>query len=41
MNDSAIILKIWNLAHVLRDDGVGYGDYLEKVTKMENKKAQR
>lgn len=32
MTDSAIISKIWNLAHVLRDDGVGYGDYLEQIT---------
>ena len=26
MTDSSIISKIWNLANVLRDDGVGYGD---------------
>jgi type I restriction enzyme M protein len=32
MNDSAIISKIWNLANVLRDDGVSYGDYLEQIT---------
>ena len=32
MTDSAIISKIWNLASVLRDDGVGYGDYLEQIT---------
>ncbi len=32
MTDSAIISKIWNLAHVMRDDGVGYGDYLEQIT---------
>ena len=32
MTDSAIISKIWNLANVLRDDGVGYGDYLEQIT---------
>ena len=31
-NDSSIISKIWNLANVLRDDGVGYGDYLEQIT---------
>lgn len=28
MTDSTIISKIWNLANVLRDVGVGYGDYL-------------
>lgn len=32
MTDSAIINKIWNLANVMRDDGVGYGDYLEQIT---------
>jgi len=32
MTDSAIISKIWNLANVLRDDGVSYGDYLEQIT---------
>lgn len=29
MTDSSIISKIWNLADVLWNDGVGYGDYLE------------
>lgn len=32
MTDSAISSKIWNLASVLRDDGVSYGDYLEQIT---------
>lgn len=32
MTDTAIISKIWNLASVLRDDGVSYGDYLEQIT---------
>ena len=32
MTDSSIVSKIWNLASVLRDDGVGYGDYLEQIT---------
>ncbi|MDA3832917.1 MAG: class I SAM-dependent DNA methyltransferase [Spirochaetales bacterium] len=31
-NESTIISKVWNFAHVLRDDGVGYGDYLEQIT---------
>ena len=30
--EQAIIAKVWNFAHVLRDDGVGYGDYLEQLT---------
>ena len=32
MSDSAIVSKVWNLANVLRDDGVSYGDYLEQIT---------
>lgn len=33
MSAEAIISqKIWNLCHVLRDDGVSYGDYLEQLT---------
>ena len=30
--ESAIVSKVWNFANVLRDDGVGYGDYLEQIT---------
>ena len=29
MSASVILNKVWNYAHVLRDDGVGYGDYVE------------
>ena len=29
MSASEIVNKVWNCAHVLRDDGVGYGDYVE------------
>ncbi len=32
MNESSLISKVWNFANVLRDDGVGYGDYLEQIT---------
>lgn len=32
MTNSAIVSKVWNFANVLRDDGVGYGDYLEQIT---------
>ncbi|MCB0501534.1 MAG: SAM-dependent DNA methyltransferase [Bacteroidetes bacterium] len=32
MTQTAIISKVWNFANVLRDDGVGYGDYLEQIT---------
>jgi type I restriction enzyme M protein len=31
-NTSSIISKVWNFCHTLRDDGVGYGDYLEQLT---------
>ena len=27
-----IVNKVWNYAQVLRDDGVGYGDYVEQIT---------
>lgn len=29
MTSTAIVNKVWNFCHTLRDDGVGYGDYLE------------
>lgn len=32
MNTATIISKVWNFAGTLRDDGVGYGDYLEQLT---------
>ena len=32
MNTSALVQKLWNFCHTLRDDGVGYGDYLEQLT---------
>ena len=32
MTEQSIISKVWNFAHVLRDDGVSYGDYLEQIT---------
>jgi type I restriction enzyme M protein len=28
----AIVQKVWNFCNTLRDDGVGYGDYLEQLT---------
>lgn len=27
-----IVSRVWNYAHVLRDEGVGYGDYVEQLT---------
>ena len=32
MSALEIVNKVWNYAHVLRDDGVGYGDYVEQIT---------
>jgi type I restriction enzyme M protein len=31
-NASSIVSKIWAFCNTLRDDGVGYGDYLEQLT---------
>jgi type I restriction enzyme M protein len=30
--DSTLVSKVWNYAHVLRDQGIGYGDYVEQIT---------
>lgn len=32
MSAAEIVNKVWNYAHVLRDDGVSYGDYVEQIT---------
>lgn len=32
MNAATLVQKVWNYCHTLRDDGVGYGDYLEQLT---------
>jgi type I restriction-modification system DNA methylase subunit len=31
-NTASIVSKVWSFCHTLRDDGVGYGDYLEQLT---------
>ncbi len=31
-NSSSIVSKVWAFCNTLRDDGVGYGDYLEQLT---------
>ena len=31
-DESTIVQRVWNYCHVLRDDGVSYGDYLEQLT---------
>ena len=32
MNSASIVSKVWSFFTALRDDGVGYGDYLEQLT---------
>jgi type I restriction enzyme M protein len=32
MTTSTIVSKVWSFCNTLRDDGVGYGDYLEQLT---------
>ena len=32
MNTAPIVSRVWNFCTTLRDDGVGYGDYLEQLT---------
>ena len=31
-NSATIVSKAWNYAHVLKNAGVGYGDYVEQIT---------
>lgn len=42
----SLVGKVWNYAHVLRDAGVSYGDYVEQITcllflKMDHERAER
>ena len=32
MNADTIISRVWSFSHILREDGVPYGDYLEQLT---------
>lgn len=32
MSNEQLVSKVWNYAHVLRDQGVSYGDYVEQIT---------
>ena len=27
-----VVQKLWGFCHVLRHDGIGYGDYIEQIT---------
>ena len=42
---SSLVSKVWNYAHVLRDQGISYGDYVEQITyllflKMDDERAE-
>lgn len=32
MTNEDLVAKVWNYAHVLREEGVSYGDYVEQIT---------
>ncbi|TNE39561.1 MAG: SAM-dependent DNA methyltransferase [Alphaproteobacteria bacterium] len=32
MTQEQLVAKVWNYAHVLRDQGISYGDYIEQIT---------
>jgi type I restriction enzyme M protein len=32
MSAVEIVYKVWNHAHLIRDDCAGYGDYIEQIT---------
>ena len=45
MANDQLVSKVWNYAHVLRDQGISYGDYIEQVTyllflKMDNERVE-
>jgi type I restriction enzyme M protein len=45
MKTNVLVSKIWSYCDTLRDDGLGYGDYLEQLTyllflKMANEKKE-
>jgi type I restriction enzyme M protein len=32
MSNGQLVSKVWNYAHVLRDQSISYGDYIEQTT---------
>jgi type I restriction enzyme M protein len=34
MNTSALIQKVWNFCHTLKNEGVGYGDCPAQLTRL-------
>jgi type I restriction enzyme M protein len=45
MNEQTLVAKVWSYAHVLRDDGVSFGDYLGQISfllflKMDQERTQ-
>ena len=41
MSAEEIVNKVWNYAHVLRDDSVGYGDYVEATPGVQGETGRR
>jgi type I restriction enzyme M protein len=44
MNETALVQKVWNYAHVLRDQGVPYQSYISQISyllflKMDDERA--
>ena len=44
MNETALVQKVWNYAHVLRDQGVSYQTYISQISyllflKMDDERA--
>ena len=40
-NTSSIVSKVWSFCNPLRDGGVGYGDYLEQLTYLQQAETLR
>lgn len=34
MTTASIVQRVWNYCHILRDDGVSYGDYVEQLANL-------
>lgn len=41
MNTFPLVQKVWNFCRTLRDDGVGYGDYLAKMSYLNKQSVAR
>jgi hypothetical protein len=34
MTNEQLVSKVWNYAHVLCDQGISYGDYVEQIARL-------